>query len=384
MAYLLGYKGSTVSPSVAAPYLTWAANPSESNLAQVKAAKLKAYVYTDGVVQYPCPGCSHLWTPLQAQSQYVARDCAGEVLQNGAGEIVDVTKSGWHALWVGEVENEYAKVAPSSWDAVFADDSAAPHFEGFVPCGTTASTFTAAIYKMLAATRRPVIFNGLSVSAKQPEERTLYAVPNVIGGMRETCYSGSSAFGFARDFVVTTEQHFYGAPNDEWTQTEDDQLYAARLGKLFVCLSNAADQGASATGARTYVYASFLLTYDPRTSILFEEFAPTRPGGLTVYPETGLVPTHPDRSQPMEVASLARGGVYVREYDSCFYRGSYVGRCAAVVNPGSASQTYPLGSKYQHTLVLSGGGVLEGGVASTSGPAPKSFVEGSSAVIAIQ
>src|SRR6516164_9715942 len=30
MAYLLGYKGSTVSPSVAAPYLTWAANPSES------------------------------------------------------------------------------------------------------------------------------------------------------------------------------------------------------------------------------------------------------------------------------------------------------------------------------------------------------------------
>jgi hypothetical protein len=384
MTYLLGYGGSTVPASLAAPYLSWAANPSESNLAQVEAANINAYVYTDGVIEYPCSGCSHLWAPLQSNPQYIAKDCSGNILHNGAGDYVDVTQAGWFTFWSTDVENEYSRVSPSAWTAVFADDSGAPHFKGTIPCGTTVSSFTDGIYNLLSSTLRPVIFNGLSVTAKQPEERTLYGVPNVIGGMREDCYGGNGGFGFSGDFVMTTAQHFYGAATDEWTQAENDQLYAASQRKLFFCLSNATDSAASSIGARTYIYASFLLTYDAATSALFEEFSPSTGGGLGVYPETGLVPTEPLIAAPSSVSSLAVGGVYAREYNACFYRGAYKGPCAVVVNPTNSSQAYPFGSKYNHTLTLSGGGVLEGGTVSTSGPPPPSSLGGASALIAFQ
>jgi hypothetical protein len=76
--------------------------------------------------------------------------------------------------------------------------------------------------------------------------------------------------------------------------------------------------------------------------------------------------------------------VYVREYKDCFYRGTDKGRCVVVVNPTNAVQTYAFGSKYRYTFVLRGGGVLEGGSVSTSGPAPSPSLGRASAVIAFQ
>jgi hypothetical protein len=43
---------------------------------------------------------------------------------------------------------------------------------------------------------------------------------------------------------------------------------------------------------------------------------------------------------------------------------------------------YPYGTKYGHTLVLSGGGILDGGTVSTQGPAPPSMMQPLSGVIA--
>jgi len=228
-----------------------------------------------------------------------------------------------------------------------------------------------------------VIFNGLSVSAKQPDERTLYNPANVIGGQREDCYSGNNDFGHSGDFVFTTQDHFYGAAIDDWTQTENDELYAASVHKLFFCLSNATGSAASSSAMRTYVYASFLLTYDLHTSALWEKFSPSTAGGLGVYPETGLVPANPIVSAPASVASLAVDGVYVREYRACFYRGTDMGPCATVVNPTSIQHPFPF-TKYHHTLILSGGGVLEGGQASFVGAAPPVTMSAGTAVVATQ
>ncbi|MBV8148649.1 MAG: hypothetical protein JO092_06135, partial [Candidatus Eremiobacteraeota bacterium] len=47
-----------------------------------------------------------------------------------------------------------------------------------------------------------------------------------------------------------------------------------------------------------------------------------------------------------------------------------VGACAVVVNPDSGSaHPFPF-PQYTHTLVLNGGGILDGGTVSTSGPPP--------------
>jgi hypothetical protein len=381
MAALLGWNGSTVSPVLAAPYLSWAADPAQSKLAQIENAGIEAYVYTNGVIEYPCSGCSHLWSKLQANPQFIAKDCSGNILHNDSGEYVDVTRPAWYAYWSADVNDEYNMVKPAAWTAVFADDSDAPQFKDINPCGTTVASFTAGIASMLGSTAKPVIFSGLSVSAKQPEERSLYKVANVIGGMREDCYSGSGGFGHAGDFVMTNREHFYGAATDDWTQTENDQLYAATLHKLFICLSNATGPATAANGERTYVYASFMLTFDPGTSVLYERFAPSTSGGLTVYPESGLVPTNPVVSTPASIANLATGGVYAREFRECYYRGVEMGACAAVVNPTLGSQRFPF-TQYRHTLAFSGGGVLEGGSVNFKGAAPPARLAGASALIA--
>jgi hypothetical protein len=382
MAGLLGWEGSTVPASLAAPYLSWAFNPSPANVAPIQAAGIKTNVYTNGVIEYPCSGCSDLWEPLQAHPQYIAKDCSGDILYRGTGEYVNATMAGWYPFWSNNVEQQYAKVAPAAWSAVYADDSNAPQFLGISPCDTTESAFTKGVYDLLASTTHPVIFNGLSVSAKQPDERTLYGVPNVIGGQREDCFSGNNDFGHSGDFVFTMRDHFYGATTDEWTQTENDDFYAGSIHKLFICLSNAQGPARSSTAIRTYVYASFMLSYNLTTSVLSERFAPSTSGELPVYPETGLVPTNPVVASPTSVTSLLTGGVYAREYRDCYYRGTDEGACAAVVNPTLVSHGFPF-SNYKRTVTLSGGGVLEGGELSFRGGAPPSTLSSGEAVIAL-
>lgn len=293
--------------------------------------------------------------------------------------------SGWYPFWANDIQNEWAKVSPSAFTAVFSDDSASPAFRNSNPCNVSESQYTQGIANMISSTNEPVIFNGLAVTALQPDERSLYGLTNVIGGMREDCYGGSGSFGFPGDFPFTEAQHFYGASIDEWTQSENDEIYVGSINKFFFCLSNASGTAASSVGLRTYVYASFLLTYNPTTSGLFEYFAPSTGGQLQVYPETMLVPLNPVAAQPASIGALALGGVYVREYQNCYFGGTYEGACAAVVNPTTSTQSYPFAAnKYKHTLSLSGGGVLEGGTASTTGPAPPSSLNSGTAIIVFQ
>ena len=58
--------------------------------------------------------------------------------------------------------------------------------------------------------------------------------------------------------------------------------------------------------------------------------------------------------------------------------------CAAVVtsNKLAISVPFPFPGKYQHTMELSGSGVLDGGTVSFNGPAPPASMPARTAVIA--
>src|SRR4029077_20331987 len=108
--------------------------------------------------------------------------------------------------------------------------------------------------------------------------------------------------------------------------------------------------------------------------------------GLTVYPEVQLVAKQPLIGGPSSVMQLQQsGGAFGRQYRACYFAGNYVGPCAVAVNSNQAGPPpvpFPWASTYHHTLVLSGGGVLDGGTANANGPAPPSSMPSGTAVIA--
>jgi hypothetical protein len=141
----------------------------------------------------------------------------------------------------------------------------------------------------------------------------------------------------------------------------------------------------TSTIRRIYQYASFLLTYDPASSIISEKY--TTPSNLAVFPEEGLVALDPLIPSPAKIGKLKVDvWTYGRQYASCYLWGVPIGACAAVVDADrpTASHPFPWPGVYAHTLVLSGGGVLDGGIADPTGPAPPATMPGTSAVIAIQ
>jgi hypothetical protein len=345
--------GQNVSASQVAPYLSWASNAG-TYVSTLAASGVKSYYYTDGTTEASCTGCSYLWNDLQANPQYIARDCSGNiqhVWSDQGQEWVNVAQSGWWSFWQQEVEHAYSVAGPTL-AAVFSDNNIAPD-SSQLPCGVSAAQYTAATASMFASTSRPVIFNGLSAAP------SLLDVPNVIGGMSEGCYSGN------------------------WTGDENAQLIAVSKNKLSICYDLRSGSGSSSVASRVFDYASFLLSFNLPTTMLFEAFAPAASGGLSVYPETGLVPANPLVGTPATISTLAIGGVYAREYAHCFYRGTDEGACAAVVNPGGGSVAFPYSGKYSHTMVLSGSDVLDGGTVTFNGPAPATL-GASSGVIAFK
>jgi hypothetical protein len=148
----------------------------------------------------------------------------------------------------------------------------------------------------------------------------------------------------------------------------------AHMQKVFLCVASAqvgpkgmkADQSID---LRQYWEASFLLSYDVKSSMVRQKFE--NPSGFELNPETELVVLDPVVGAPNDVNGLKTStGAYAREYRSCYIKGSPVGPCAAVVNPDKSSTVgFPF-SNYHHTLVMNGGGILDGGTISTSGPAP--------------
>ena len=254
--------------------------------------------------------------------------------------------------WVDRVTSD------AHYDALFEDDANPPaEFSRFgtLPCGYSDDAWLRALDRLNEAARIPVIINGLNASKRPLPSGLLKAASssNTLGLNYESCYSS------------TTQPRMPGAI---WQSMENSELAVTATGKMFECMARNTTPSLSANAERIYVYASFLLSYDPGTSVLWEQYE--TPSRFHVEPESQLVALDPLSPSPHDVSGLLTpSGAYARQYRRCYIAGRFAGACAAAVNPDGASHQFPFPG-YRRTLVLSGGGILDGGQIAPNGPPP--------------
>lgn len=360
--FLGGYAGThTVSATQAAPVLSWAEiDPSTGNADS--AAGIKTMDYID-------PFRQATTDPLYSSDpQTFSTDCGGiditipygtgiQYLMNPGSTDLEAKINAWQS----------SELTAGHIDAFFYDDIDTLYGVPTMPCGGTQNSWDAGNASFIAASNNPVVFNGYAMDANSAQ---LITGTNVVGGVVEGCY----ATGSQPSPPYTT--------GTQWTTDENLELAAAAANRLFFCYNNGSQNGSSNTSLRMYIYASFLLTYNATSSILWDTFTTT--SELHVFPETQLVPANPLVSAPSAVSSLkSSSGLYVREYANCYQAGNTVGACAVVVNSDSAtSHAMPsLSGAYTHTFTLSGAGVLDGGTTSVTGSAAPATVPAETGLI---
>lgn len=313
------------------------------------------------------------------------RDSPGEPEYTSAGIVktcsgVPVTQTGSSSLYLmnpmaSEVVNLYKSfvgnaTASQHFDAIFDDGPYNMYALTGTPCGFTTTGWANAYINEMKAIGHPVIYNALGNFGPNGSLSPTIAVnPGAIGGMAEGCYAA--------------QWHPYLSNGSTWTAFENTEIAMQQQNKIFICYANSTTQASTSIGPRIYTYASFLLTYDVNTSMIWEYFED--PSGYTVEPESKLVALSPVVPTPSNVSSLLTAtGTYARQYNACYIGGSSVGKCAVVVNPDKVnSHAFPY-TGYHHTLALSGGGILDGGTVSSQGAAPPSSLPPLTAVIAFQ
>ncbi|MBC5805442.1 MAG: LamG domain-containing protein [Candidatus Eremiobacter antarcticus] len=358
--YVVSNGGTTVAPSLLGPSLSWAETTWQDN-AGVRSAGIKAMYYTDPNRIGPSDemrtsdetAYTHTCTGSRIHSTFLNQD------------LSDPASASMRTTWKNYIA---AKSAGVVWDAIFEDDTNNVLFATGTPCGYTSAGWLASSQSEdVAMGSTPVIYNGLQVDGQMG----LNSSANVLGGMYEGCYSDS-----------TTYPKIWDVPF--WLNMENTEIKMAQQNKLFMCLTRDTTNASSAIDARKYVYASFMLTYSASTSMLWELYGTT--SRYHVLPESKLVVANPLIATPSDVSGLKlSSGVYGREYANCYIGGTSVGACATVVNPDRYnSHSYPYGTKYTHTIVLSGGGIIDGGTVATNGSAPATTVPALGSAIVFQ
>ncbi len=366
------YGSTSVTPSRAAPYLSWASS-GLANANSISAAGIKTESYF--IVNR-----TQTTDPLYHQASEAAFDhtCGNARVHDYFDHVTQyVMNNGSSAL-----RSEYASYVASQTsgkhlDAVF-EDNAAPlgaNAPGFyspgLPCSYSDATYLSNEEGLEASINHNTIFNGLNALNGHNVSETLQLLnnPSTIGGNYEACFTVMSS---------TPEQ-----PVWVWTATEQTQLDVTAKHKLFQCMGSDLAPASSSIPSRLYSIASFLMTYNPTYSILWDSYA--TPSRVSVMPESQLVPLNPVVSTPSSISSLQTStGVYAREYRTCYYAGRSIGACAMVVNNDRLSHAAPhLSLAYHHTLSLSGNGILDGGTVSFGGSAPPSSMAPLSAYVAV-
>ena len=368
--YFRGYAGTfSVPNATAAQYLTWAETQDNSGDG-LHAVGIKTLEYLD-------PFRQSTTDPLyNSNASTFAHNCGGsDVIYQYVGGTSNVTQylmnPGSSAL-VTLLNNWEAKQEAAGHIDAFFFDNVDDLYGTVAPCGMSNATWDAENETFIQQSAHPVVFSGYALSS---DAQSLIKASNVLGGVVEECYDRVSQ----PTIPYTTGTY--------WVQDENLQLAAAAAGKQYFCYNNVYSAGSSEIPLRKYVYASFLISYAPASSVLWESFT-TTPSEFHVFPETTFVPTTPRVAAPASVNSLVSAtGLYFREYETCYLGGRSVGRCVAIVNPDpSSSRKLPgfNGGTYSHTLVISGGGVVDGGTVSASGPAPPATIPPETGIIAIQ
>jgi hypothetical protein len=349
-AYLAWHGGAAAPFGPYAPYLNWAMS-SAGNGNAISSAGIHVMVYSNPNRTYPTD-------PLYTQDESTfAHTCSGARIQDSDGSwLMNPASTDLWLLWKNLLA-QYEK--QGHIDAFESDDADDIYGAGATPCNYQATQWLDATINEDAAAGAPIVYNNLGLYGRDTIYPGIGLNATAIGGMMENCYA-----------------EWWSPPllgDGYWRAIENTEIAMAAQHKLLFCLAMSRNAGANAIASRLYVYASFLLTYDPSTTILFEDYA-TTPSNFWVYPESGLVALNPVVAPPAAITSLeVSQNVYARAYRTCYLWGAYVGPCVAVVNSDSVNaHAFPFPS-YHHSMVLSGGGVLDGGTVSTGGSVPSSL-----------
>ncbi len=210
----------------------------------------------------------------------------------------------------------------------------------------------------------PLIINGSDPVTGQPAYGGAFLrQPFVRGAVHEGCLRDEHG--------PKTERR------DGWRNDVESLLANTKLQRWAVCFM----LGAPTPENRVYALASWWLTYDARWSVA----APIDPvpSQSALLPEYGIVPASPVRTA-LRVRDLrAESGAYVREFAGCYEHRTFVGGCAAIVNPAQQAVAFPrLAGRYRRTLALTGGDVMHGGAATWNPGLPHMLEPGSAAVVA--
>lgn len=347
------YGSSSVSASAAAPYLTWA-QVGINYANAVHNAGIKTQLYVDPNVS------TNNGDPLYSANETTfAHTCGGSrIAYSYDGHtmyVMNIGASTMRSLFAGYV-SQIRSLA--HYDAVW-EDNAGP-LNGVpvtsFPCNYSASNWVTYGENLNAASPIPVMSTGLEDLYNHGMSYAVYLLDNsnTFGGNYEHCYTDT------------------GTPKVGgwiWQVMEETEINVVARGKAFECQMRNTNAASSSTDARIYALASFLLTYNPATSILWEEFQ--TPSRFHVLPESGLVLESPTTSVSSLSSIHTSGGTYARQYSACYWHGYALGGCAVVVNSDSVSHPFPY-TAYHHSLVVSGSGVSDGGTISDEGPAPSS------------
>lgn len=270
---------------------------------------------------------------------------------------------------------------------VFFTDNGDDYGASATPCGvstTRTSTWAQGLANTVTAAAPPhhIFVNALGVWTTSWVSAQLNVLNSsyVDGAEDEACYGGHG-YGsqISGDFIDGTDKL--------WYYEQQAEIGTINKSKIFWCYNQNTADGATLVGNRMYMYASFLLTYNPQYAIFQTAMASKASTGGTnfrVFPETGFVPMNPSIATVTQISDLKLStGVYERKYGSCYYRGSGLGSCAIIVNPDPSNSYTVTTSGYTRAAVLSGDGVLDGGTMTFTG-SPKSILGPTEAEILVQ
>jgi hypothetical protein len=362
-----------------APFIDWAIT-----IQGPKAAEMTTDLNSAGIhsVYYTDPNRQRTDGPEYTNDESTfAHDCSGNrILITKLPYLfylMNPSSPDLYQLWINEI-NRVRDQWGGDPQYVFEDTADHINYVSAMPCDFWQPTWDASTNAMDVtfenSIKLPIIYNAGDIHLLDNVVGVSPAVdidPTTAGGLTEACFGNGFALAVPLQF------------GQDWLATQTQLLRMQHDRRLAICHANSLNDAAKYVDQRMYVYASFLLTYDPQYSIFTELYS--TPSKLTVFPEVYLVPHFAYQPIIHNIDQLEQaGGSYAQQYARCDFYGKPIRGCAFVVNPSrTKSVPFPFKGLYSATLVLKGYSVVDGGKARVDGPAPSAMIPPESAVVAL-